>query len=667
MKKLLSIALCLVLIFCAMPVFAFSANAATSGVIGNCTWEVNGTCLTISGSGTMFMGGSSQMPWKDCYISEVVIEEGVTEICNYAFYKLDITRVELPSTVYSIGSNAFQNTPLQEIVLGRVHTVGSYAFFDCDSLEHIWYGGDLTSKYNMQISHGNNDFKDAEWHFLICDSSMHSYENDCDTDCNICGDVREVPDHTYDDIFDPDCNVCGDVREIVLSDGWVLDGENWFYIIEGERATGWQFLGDVWYYFNDDGIMQTGWVTAGGNKYLFDASGHWVEGAYTFVIDLSRWQGNVKWDKLAQTDVDGVILRISYGGTTDDFNEHKDAKFEEYLENVKRLQMPYGVYHFNTATTVEMAQLQANNVVSLLKQSGANPDLPVFVDIETNGGDCDLNEIAKVYISTFIANGYKPGIYSNEYYWKNYLNSSEFNAYYKWISSYGSNDGYPKASFSPEGGIENYVMWQYTSAGKISGIDENTVDFNALFNWYEKPDGWTEILEKRYHYSNGRLTYGWLLENGNWYYLNSMGEAVTGWLLLGDTWYYLKENGVMQTGWLLLGNTWYYFADGGNMVTGWQLIGGTWYYFHAGGNMATGWLNLGGTWYYLATGGNMVTGWQNIGGTWYYFNAGGDMATGWLLLGSTWYYLADGGAMLTGWQYIGGTWYYFNEGGAWVA
>ena len=502
---------------------------------------------------------------------------------------------------------------------------------------------------------------------LIIKLHKHSYDNACDTDCNECGDVRTVGAHTYDDIFDPDCNVCGDVREIVLSDGWVLDGENWFYIIAGERATGWQFLGDVWYYFNDAGIMQTGWVTAGGNKYLFDASGHWIEGAHTFVIDLSRWQGNVKWDKLAQTDVDGVILRISYGGTTDDFNAHKDAKFEEYLENVKEKQMSYGVYHFNTATTVEMAQLQANNVVSLLKQSGANPDLPVFVDIETNGGECDLNEIAKVYISTFIANGYKPGIYSNEYYWKNYLNSSEFNAYYKWISSYGSNDGYPKASFSPEGGIENYVMWQYTSAGEISGVDENTVDFNALFSWYEKPDGWTEISGKRYHYSNGCLTYGWLLENNNWYYLNSMGEAVTGWLLLGDTWYYLKENGVMQTGWLLLGNTWYYLADGGNMVTGWQLIGGTWYYFHEGGNMATGWLLLGNTWYYLAPGGNMVTGWQNIGGTWYYFHAGGNMATGWLLIGNTWYYLADGGAMLTGWQYIGGTWYYFNQGGAWVA
>jgi hypothetical protein len=43
--------------------------------------------------------------------------------------------------------------------------------------------------------------------------STHTYDNDCDTDCNICGDVRTVGDHFYDHDCDIYCNSCGLERE----------------------------------------------------------------------------------------------------------------------------------------------------------------------------------------------------------------------------------------------------------------------------------------------------------------------------------------------------------------------------------------------------------------------------------------------------------------------
>ena len=42
----------------------------------------------------------------------------------------------------------------------------------------------------------------------------HTYDNACDTNCNVCDEVREVPDHVYDNACDTDCNECGDVREV---------------------------------------------------------------------------------------------------------------------------------------------------------------------------------------------------------------------------------------------------------------------------------------------------------------------------------------------------------------------------------------------------------------------------------------------------------------------
>ena len=41
--------------------------------------------------------------------------------------------------------------------------------------------------------------------------------------------------------------------------------------------TGWQFIGDVWYYLYDDGHMASNeTVNIGGTNYSFDDSGVWV-------------------------------------------------------------------------------------------------------------------------------------------------------------------------------------------------------------------------------------------------------------------------------------------------------------------------------------------------------------------------------------------------------
>ncbi len=50
----------------------------------------------------------------------------------------------------------------------------------------------------------------------------HVYDNDCDADCNVCGNVREVADHVYDNACDADCNVCGDTRKV---DGHKYDND----------------------------------------------------------------------------------------------------------------------------------------------------------------------------------------------------------------------------------------------------------------------------------------------------------------------------------------------------------------------------------------------------------------------------------------------------------
>ena len=115
---------------------------------------------------------------------------------------------------------------------------------------------------------------------------------------------------------------------------------------------------------------------------------------------------------------------------------------------------------------------------------------------------------------------------------------------------------------------------------------------------------------------------GWVLDNGNWYYLNEDGVKQTGWQTnipgWEDKWFYFDpDTGVMQTGWLTnipgWEGQWFYFdPDTGVMQTGWQtnIPGweGQWFYFDPDtGMMQTGWVQDGGDWYYIGEDGALQT------------------------------------------------------------
>ena len=214
-----------------------------------------------------------------------------------------------------------------------------------------------------------------------------------------------------------------------------------------------------------------GWTYKNGRKYLFDQDGVFVQRSRYFVIDVSKWQGNVDWDKLArESSVDAVILRISYATGT-------DSKVKGYVAALNRLGIPYGFYHYNTAKNESDALVQAKYAIQAIKDIGGSPTLPVYADIEEGGNDRNQVAIAKVYCEYFQSAGYTAGVYANLNYWNNYLNDPSLNKYVKWIANYGKNNGLPKSGWRPN---NSYAMWQYTSKGSIPGISGN-VDLNVMF------------------------------------------------------------------------------------------------------------------------------------------------------------------------------------------
>ena len=72
-----------------------------------------------------------------------------------------------------------------------------------------------------------------------------------------------------------------------ISDGaasgvWTSSGSDWLFMVDSKAYTGWLTDTDgKTYYFNKDGIMQTGWVDADGKRYYMDLDGIMQTGVVT--------------------------------------------------------------------------------------------------------------------------------------------------------------------------------------------------------------------------------------------------------------------------------------------------------------------------------------------------------------------------------------------------
>lgn len=144
---------------------------------------------------------------------EYSIKNGIKTIAGGAFsYSSNLTNVIIPDSVINIGNSAFYNcSSLTSITIPEsVRSIYDWAFYNCTSLSNIYYRGNEDNKTYIYIGSNNKYLNNAVWHYNSCiNSETHTYTNNCDEQCDICGNIRTTS-HVYNTVItEPTCTENG--------------------------------------------------------------------------------------------------------------------------------------------------------------------------------------------------------------------------------------------------------------------------------------------------------------------------------------------------------------------------------------------------------------------------------------------------------------------------
>ncbi|MCM1025737.1 MAG: hypothetical protein NC432_04840 [Roseburia sp.] len=193
-------------------------------------------------------------------------------------------------------------------------------------------------------------------------------------------------------------------------------------------------------------------------------------------IDVSKWNGEIDWDKVRNAGVEYAIVRAGYrGSVTGSLVE--DPFFAANMKGAAASGVQTGVYFFTQAVNEVEAVEEASAVIQLVREYKL--DFPIFIDTEGAGGngraddlDADTRTlVCEAFCRTIENAGYEAGVYASRNWYNNRLHTDRLdNDYCIWLAEYRSVPLYQGY----------YQIWQYTSKGKVDGISGN-VDMNISY------------------------------------------------------------------------------------------------------------------------------------------------------------------------------------------
>ncbi|WP_199427166.1 GH25 family lysozyme [Thermaerobacillus caldiproteolyticus] len=180
-------------------------------------------------------------------------------------------------------------------------------------------------------------------------------------------------------------------------------------------------------------------------------------------IDVSHWQGNIDWKKVAGEGVKFAFIKATEGtGLIDD-------TFFENVNGANAAGIKTGAYHFARFGSVEEAKAEAKHFLDIV--SKVELTYPLALDLEVDQkkvGKTTLTDAALAFLEEVEKAGYTVVLYSGKNFLENCLEECRLQKYPLWIARYN------------EELCRDADIWQYTSKGKVNGIQGN-VDMNWAY------------------------------------------------------------------------------------------------------------------------------------------------------------------------------------------
>jgi len=205
-------------------------------------------------------------------------------------------------------------------------------------------------------------------------------------------------------------------------------------------------------------------------------------------IDVSQYQEEINWEKVAADGVKFAFIRIGYRGYGSQGKLQYDERYEENIKGALKNGIAVGVYFLTQAISVAEAQEEARFVLDAI--APYNVSWPVVLDVEGTSGkhprtenlDADeRTEYVAAFCDVIADNGYTPMIYSNISWFLKQMMLERLTKYDKWFAQYWSRPFFPY----------EFSVWQYTSSGRVDGIT-GSVDLNISMKDFGKKEAENE-------------------------------------------------------------------------------------------------------------------------------------------------------------------------------
>lgn len=195
-------------------------------------------------------------------------------------------------------------------------------------------------------------------------------------------------------------------------------------------------------------------------------------------IDVSRWQGDIDWSRVANAGITHAIAKMTEGG------DYTDPKFVTNFQGMQANGLKAGVYHYFRALSSTPCE-QLNNIKGRLAEVAfkAGRDRLV-IDVETNrneGASPDqmadaLFQLVTLVRVSLLEGAYphiyaSPSIWSNRVAWRKY----DFSECPLWIAHWEVAQPTVPETWSAKG--KSWEWWQHSSKGQVDGI-QGAVDLD---------------------------------------------------------------------------------------------------------------------------------------------------------------------------------------------